>query len=313
MNPATHKIQSNQLEIQAVDHCNLSCASCDKFSPVSPRYAEPLASLIPAMRSLSRVYHVKTLRVMGGEPTLRADLEALLAEARSTGISDSIRVVSNGTLPETFTPAVLSKIDSVELSLYPGFTWPVRELHEFKARLKQHGVKLFLRDTRGFVMAYSERGARDPGLVERLYRTCKSAHQWRCQGLYAGHFFKCSRSLNIDRLLRHDPDFSSGVRITEEDGLLNQLTSYLGDAKNPLPACTFCLGVAGKMITHSQVPRSKWRDAHAGWSEELVDHEALAAHEQNREYGASCLNTDIVSEGFAVDWGYDGSEYYGTL
>ena len=307
------KIQSKALEILAVQHCNLSCASCDHLSPISARHEESITSLLDSLGALSEVYHAQTLRVLGGEPTLRSNLSELLRGIRETGIANTVRIISNGTLLDRFTDEILSLIDSVELSLYPGFELSKDQILPFKEKCRKHNVRLFGRITKFFRVSHSEIGTTDSKLVADIYKTCKIAHERNCQTLNEGVFFLCSRASTLDRELLKDPAFQSGVNIFPKENLFNRLEKYLNSREAPLNACKYCLGVSGKLIPHSQIPRSQWRSMMQVPTEELLDRAALDLGLGGAPVDMACVTPPETMEHLAIDQGYDGSPHLGNL
>src|SRR4051812_10270641 len=85
------KVFTEGLELPIVRHCNLSCRACTHLSPIVPRQCTDPAEIARDLATLSRHYHVRCARVMGGEPLLHPRLIELLTVIRASGIADRIR------------------------------------------------------------------------------------------------------------------------------------------------------------------------------------------------------------------------------
>src|SRR5437016_2453711 len=86
------KVFTDACELPIVRHCNLACRSCTHLSPVLPRHCTDPAEIARDLALLGRHYHVRTARVMGGEPLLHPKLIEILTLLRASGFADRIRV-----------------------------------------------------------------------------------------------------------------------------------------------------------------------------------------------------------------------------
>jgi cyclic pyranopterin phosphate synthase len=282
------KIFSDILEIHASDHCNLSCKACSHLSPISEKFFPPTENLA-ALSVLARHYHARTLRLLGGEPLLRSDLAEFIATIRATKISDSIRLVTNGTLLHKVTPDLLGVIDSIEISFYPNLL-KLEKLREFKKFCEGHQVSLYVRAMNHFRISHSEIGSQDRALVQKIYDSCKIAHRWSSQTYYNGIFFKCSNGPNLDREILKN-NYASGLKISDDAEFFSRLKDYLAPTAKPIAACTHCLGTVGNRISYSQTNRSEWRELHKVKSEELLDYAYLESSLKNLDLNWDCADS----------------------
>jgi len=298
-----NKVFSDALEVKAVDQCNLSCVSCNEMSPISSKKFPDLTEVNKNLKYLANFYHAKTVRVLGGEPLIRKDIVEFVKAIRSSGISDSIRIMSNGSYLDRFTVDLLDVVDSVDISIYPGVNITIDSLYKLKEQCAKYGVDLYVKKTDFFHLAYSEFGTSDQNLINRVYKTCKIVHLWGCQSMYDGHFFKCFTAPNIDRLIHNRTDYPSGLSLQPRDNFFEKLVNYL-NPKELLPACASCLGTVGKKVSHSQVGRSRWRELQNHPSEGLIDYEYLAKSEIKNDWEWEIFEKEF--EGFESGNGIDG-------
>lgn len=240
---------------------------------------------------LSKAMEVQHVRLVGGEPTMHPDLSGIVTAVRESGISKRIRLITNGLLLERASRHLWELVDDIHISCYPGFEPTTKALEYFRQMSHAHGVSLELKYFDFFREPYVEGEASATDITERVYRTCKMAHDWDCHNVYKGHFFKCPQSIFLRRLFQADP-FSDGISI--EDSLLfkTRLADYLLNPK-PLRACSNCLGSVGKLFRHEQVDRSAWREVQRQSLRNVIDFEYLTLLEgEHKEVSNLCVRDE---------------------
>src|SRR4051812_29275394 len=114
-------IHSEAIEINAVRGCNLSCRACSHLSPVlPPRAVVSAESVRRDLTLLARCYHCDHVRILGGEPLLHPDLLGVVRAVRASGITDRVRVVTNGVLLPRQSVDLWDAVDEIHVSVYPG-------------------------------------------------------------------------------------------------------------------------------------------------------------------------------------------------
>lgn len=276
------KIRSTALEVNAAEHCNLSCRSCSHLSPLLPRrFVEP-ATLRHDLSRLARAYSPDAVRLVGGEPLLHPQLLELIAAVRASGITGHVALTTNGTLlwrmPETFWQA----IDSFAVSVYPGRAMTAEQVSHCSRLAQRHGVNLSFTYVERFREQFATRGSGDAALVRRIYETCELAHLWRCHTVADGFFYKCSPAQFLPRVLGTVPGEAArdGLHIEDGPAFRDALLAYL-QASEPLDSCRTCLGSSGRLIPHQQVDRRDWLALQDRSVEELLDLEYLEACERS--------------------------------
>ncbi len=195
------RVLTDGIEVIASHHCNLRCRACAYLSPVRPQTVVDPESLRQDLRTLANHYHASEARVLGGEPLLHPDLVAVLDTVRTSGICDSIQVLTNGLLLHRMTTEFWSTIDAVSVSMYQGHCLDDDAIETIRQTAEDQGVRINFKPFRYFRESYSEVGTPDRALVERIYRTCQMANVWRCHTLWSGHLFRCPQSLFLPTVL----------------------------------------------------------------------------------------------------------------
>jgi organic radical activating enzyme len=266
------RILSRRFEINVAEHCNLSCRSCSHLSPVLPKSFVDPNVVSRDLTMLSRSYHTKVVRLLGGEPLLHPDLPAVLEAVRGSSVSDSIAVVTNGLLLPRLEADFWSAVDAVEVSVYPKRALSPALRERCVAQAARHRVALRFRVCNEFQESYSEVGTDDAELVRRIYTTCNVAHRWRCHNVVDGWFYRCPQSHYIPRVLHcqdNESQHADGIRIDDHPSFLTRLLNYLESPVVP-SACSNCLGTSGRYHPHEQIRRTEFRDRPGAATEQLV-------------------------------------------
>jgi hypothetical protein len=227
------------------------------------------------LTSMATSYHVKVLKLLGGEPLLHPGIVDVIAAARETQVADVIEVWTNGLLLPRADPAFWDAVDSIRISLYPGASLRQHQLEKCIDLARRHRVPLRYRRYETFQESYSEPGTDDPSLVNKIYLTCNNVHRWRCHTVAHGWFYKCAQSYTIPKGMTPDPAAGqaasqpNGIQIDDSPAFQGRLLSYLSSPE-PLPACRNCLGSAGKYVEHQQVRRDGFRSVQCHPTEDLV-------------------------------------------
>ena len=267
-------------EINATDHCNLSCLDCNHASPaMPPKYADPAAVYQDCSR-LAKHCRPRQIRIAGGEPLLHPDFAELLRVLRDSGLSNRLQVVTNGLLLEQMPEQAWELIDAIELSQYPQTALPPEKLELVRRKADQHQIALSVWEHREFHVMFALQGTSDDTLVEKIFRTCWIAQVCGCMSIHEGFIYKCPQSIYIARIV---PDTgltpkSDGLRITDDPDFQARMIRFLA-AEQSLEACRYCLGSVGKRRPHRVTDRQRWLAAHNVPTEELLDYDALQAAE----------------------------------
>ncbi len=265
------RILNRRCEINVADHCNLSCRGCSHLSPVVAKsFADP-GVVGRDLAALARSYHVKVVRLLGGEPLLHPNFVSVAEAVRGSGVCDSIAVVTNGLLLPRMSREFWSAIDAVEVSVYPRRSLSADARQRCEETAREHGVAIRFRVCDEFQESYSETGTDDEGLVSRIFTTCNIAHRWRCHNVIDGWFFRCPQSYYIPKVLGSgsSAERADGIMIEADASFGKRLLAYL-QSPDPPQACANCLGTAGRYEPHEQIRRVEFRERQQAPTEDLV-------------------------------------------
>jgi hypothetical protein len=264
----------NSLEINAVEHCNLSCAGCSHLSPLMRKRNIDPEDVARSLSKLAQVYSAARVKVVGGEPLLHPDLPRLLRVIRDSRIARSVDLCTNGVLLWKMDPKIWTLIDRLEVSLYPGTATARFDLEPLRRRALDHGVALDINAYRSFRASYCEDDDLTPYLAQRVFSSCQIAHHWRCHTLHDGHFFLCPQSLFLPRRLADGDGWKRDGVDVHAPGLHDRLAALLR-RHEPLEACSRCLGTVGKSFPHHQAKRRNWAEDQSGRAEDRLDFRRL--------------------------------------
>jgi organic radical activating enzyme len=287
---ADGRILTDGLEVIIAAHCNLRCRACAYLSPVMPAATVAPAQIQRDLTVLARSYHASEARVLGGEPLLHPDLAAVLHAIRASGVSDTIRVITNGLLLARMPADFWNLADEISVSMYPGRQLDEDAIATAARTAEKHGVRLRLKYFHYFRESYTELGTSDSRLVERIYQTCQMANVWRCNTVLNGHLYRCPQSVFIPSVI-HRLGPGDGLPITDSPAFTGRLLEFL-ESEEPPDACANCLGSVGRLFSHTQAPRAAWRTQQQHHTEELVDWEHLQTLE--REPGTLVRDTSFL-------------------
>lgn len=254
------KIQSNTCEINVTLHCNFSCRGCVHMSPVSPKYNIRPEDALRDLSILAKYYEVRCVGLLGGEPLLHPSLEEIIDSALKSGISNHIKLFTNGVLLKKMKEELWEKIDEIYISLYPGKEISRGEIEECYNKGARYDTEIKLNFADIFFEPFSEMGTENKNLVKRIYDSCLMVNFLRCHTVYEGYFYKCPQALFIPMFLKND-DFPTptidGIKIEEREGFKEYFLNYL-ESDKPLASCKYCTGFVGKRFLYKEISRKEW-------------------------------------------------------
>lgn len=107
------------IETHIVDHCNLKCAGCTHFSPLSNEYYKPLEEYKNEIRQLQKITNgeIGTFRIMGGEPFLHPQALDFCIATRELFPNTSIVIASNGILLNQLSDEIINIYNKYNIAL----------------------------------------------------------------------------------------------------------------------------------------------------------------------------------------------------
>jgi hypothetical protein len=213
------------------------------------------------LAALAQVMRFYRFRFVGGEPLLHRELLAHVEAVRASGIAEEIQVCTNGALLDRTPEAVFAAIDTLTISWYPDPHCDQAKIDRAVEICKRAGTKVGVLKIDEFRRMQVARPFEDRTLVKAIYDTCEIAHTWYCQTFYEGRFYLCSRPLftgpYLAKLGVSAPDFREldGIAL-HEPRLRERLVKALR-SKQPLAACSYCLGTVGRNQPWRQLPSAE--------------------------------------------------------
>ncbi len=266
--PPTH------LELIAVDHCNISCGSCNHASPAVPTWFANPETVFKDFSVLAKNYRPAFVKVIGGEPLLHKKLDEVIRAARASGISNHFTLVTNGILLHKASDALWEDIDEIEISIYPGMDKTMENIVSSREKALSMGKKLTIFKYDKFRETFSSKGTADQELINKIYAACKVANFWGCHAVRDGYIYKCPQSIYIPTISGTQTE-TDRLEIVDDDNFAQTLLDFL-NSTTPLTTCANCAGTAGRLKAHEFLPLEKWHKQINKSSEEIIDYDWLA-------------------------------------
>jgi organic radical activating enzyme len=257
------KIHSSTCEINVAEHCNLSCRGCSHLSPVMDKYFVDPSEVMADLSALAHHYGVDNVRLLGGEPLLHPDLLAVISAVRASAITERVTLVTNGLLLARMPGEIWEAVDTIEISMYPGHSPKPAQYALLEDLARSHAVDLRPTRVDKFRESFTEIHHQDPELTQRIFSSCKVAHQWRCHTVAHGMFYRCPQSYFLPKLLGDRIGGGSdvdGLKIEDDDAFGDRLVIFL-NSEDPPESCANCLGTAGRLVDHVQIRRKDFMGA----------------------------------------------------
>jgi len=281
------RIFSDALEVEVADQCNLACRACSHLSPVAPNKILDVSELERDLSVLATCLHASLFRLVGGEPLLHPQLSEVARVVRASGIADKIVLLTNGLLLNRAPGQLWDTLDRVEIYVYPGREARQSDLERLRRASASRKLEVAVKRIQVFRESYSELPFEDTKLVQRIYNTCRMSYAVGCCAVHHGYFYRCAQAHAIPARAGKPPVWKAeadGVKLDNPDTLFERLSAYLANP-SPLLACRHCLGTAGKLFRHEQVPRAEWRNRQRVGPQELIDRGALFCEEHMGRVG----------------------------
>jgi organic radical activating enzyme len=256
----TDKYQIESFAVLLTEHCNLACDACDHLAPYYKKGPTTTADIDVIRRDLTalgEVLHTKNVRVSGGEPLLHPQLVKILKLIRSTGITDTIKLISNGLLLHRAPPEMWSLIDHFSTTVYPvKYQYKVEEIQEI-CRANNVTCEIQPREEMRITQIVSKN--EDADLVQSIYDHCPMKRI--LTGVHKGKFYICPPSVHLElhrKLLglSSEPADLDGVPIHDNPNLREEIAQAM-ESRTPLKSCSYCVTVFGRKFDIVPTVRQK--------------------------------------------------------
>lgn len=108
------------VRISITDRCNLRCFYCTNYKNFVPFKHEEVLTYEEILKIITvlRDFGIKKVRITGGEPLVRKDVDKLLLEIKKIEGIERLTLTTNGTLLTRYLEAIeMAKVDAVNVSL----------------------------------------------------------------------------------------------------------------------------------------------------------------------------------------------------
>lgn len=244
------KIISKACELNLAYHCNLNCTSCSHISNKMEPFFLDKNQISNDLKILLQAYSPQTIRLLGGEPLLHPDFLDIIKGIRQLNFEGKISVITNGMLLNRMSDEFWANLDEVHISRYPQVKLKDEDIQNYTNKANDYGVELIIKYFNYFRISYSEIGSTDKELVNRIYSSCQITHIWECHNVDQGYFYKCPQSIFLPKIIQSLRPEQDRIKISPENDFKDTLLRFLRSSL-PLNACTYCLGSAGKLISHN--------------------------------------------------------------
>ena len=255
-----NKVLSDTLEANICHHCINSCVSCSHFSPINKPYFVTPESLKKDLRDMSKIFHSERFVILGGEPLLHPQILEMIDIAKESGVSDTVEVLTNGTILGRQTDEFWEKVQAVRISLYEG-KLSQAQIAGFHATAQKHGRFLEILPQKRFLKVWYKKPFEGEAIREN-FRTCE--YRQRCFTIQDGYFFLCPQSWQIPNIFRGQPFNTEGFKVDGKTA--DELWSFI-KREEPFKSCDIC--------ANGWSPTSKWSDWRECDRKEWLDESAI--------------------------------------
>ncbi len=237
--PYEERRELDYMEFHAADHCNLNCKNCSMFSalvdgPVFADYRETAEGL----RKLKTFFtHIKTIRILGGEPLLNPELFRYLYLVREVYPHTDIRVITNGILvPKMGEELIQALVDVSASFIVTGYPALAGSLDDMADHLRRKGIRHVVSPTvHEFQKIYNAAGDSDP---VKVFSQCN----WRgtCANLKGHRISACFVPFvfpYLERAFQLEHPEDETIDLFEEGLTVRKIRERMN---SPMDICRFC-------------------------------------------------------------------------
>lgn len=251
-------------EVSLADHCNLSCKSCNHFSPIAK---EKFLNTDIFQRDCQRIAELsdgklEKIRFMGGEPLLHQNIIDILNIGSKYFPNAAFTIATNGILllkqTDEFWKTCHQNNTQIEISNYP-VNLNRKEINRLSA---QHQVKMIWLNQYTKAEWWSIKldltGCQDN---KNSFKLCRMSNN--TTNLYESKLYPCPTIAHAQHLNHY---FNEHFVVTEDDYIdiykaksINEILDFLC---KPVPFCRYC-NIKNKNIIkwgHSKKERKEWID-----------------------------------------------------
>jgi organic radical activating enzyme len=246
------KIELEQLEVSAVNHCINHCAGCNHFSPMAKPYEMPVEMLQRDLEAIGKVVTVGKFAILGGEPLLHKKIDEFIEVAQQSGIAKVVSIVTNGQLLERMSERFWRTIKKLEIDVYPNKMSP-EQVARIKEKCREYGIDWLIAPQSQFYKSCSQPG-QSPEKIQARFDRCPTRKKCFC--VDDGYFFRCPQASLIPKMFLGLDRTVDGLSL--KDLTVEKLQTFLNE-KTAFKSCARC------SVEEQYIP---WHEAYGDWLEE---------------------------------------------
>ena len=229
----------SQVEFHLVDHCNLNCACCNHFTPVTPEYFFSIEDIVSDFKKLKKIFdNIGKIFILGGEPLLHPDLTELFEPLRKIYPKSEIVIITNGILLEKMGENFWSALKKYNIALSMT-KYPIKvDYEKFIQKCDMLGIKSYFFNASRFRMKKMNLDPEGRSDKNCAFNKC---HEKKCHFLRDSKLYVCTAIPNIPFLNRH---FGLNFEITKRDYIdldkIKSATRINAIFKQPVDFCRYC-------------------------------------------------------------------------
>lgn len=261
-----YKNKLHYIDLHIIDGCNLNCARCYKFAPLSKGLGiVNKEQTLKDLKQLSTIEpNLKGISIIGGEPLISPDIIDYMYETRKLFPNTDITIITNGLaipkLPKEFFTALISNNIMLAISKYfeeSFYKDIIKVLKKNKcqdryvfSQIKDLGCCMFLQ------MNLDETGSQNP---KEIWDKCSTKND--CVVLKDGKLWSCAASCMKYILNNY---FKTNLTDYPEDGISiynNTYKDIIKFLKTPKKGCRYCtedIYNAMYFPEHTSYNKSEW-------------------------------------------------------
>lgn len=237
------------LNIHLVNHCDLNCAGCDHFSPLSSEWYENINNFNMLINRMSELFSnkIKQISLLGGEPLLHPDIIEFCRVVRIYFPNCELLIKTNGLIlsnkEDSFYYNISKYNPTILISEYPVNI----DIDNIKNMCNKHNVRLTLRNRSEFThLNLTENN----NLNKNKYYDCtysgvvgNKCYYYPCTQLNTnGDFYFCTIPANICFFNNY---FNTNFEVVENDDYVNiykieDANIILKKLEQPMNFCGYC-------------------------------------------------------------------------
>jgi MoaA/NifB/PqqE/SkfB family radical SAM enzyme len=252
--PNLNRLKQRKLlrfDVHITDHCNLNCAGCEHFSPLSEIKYLDIKTYEKDCIRLNKLTNgiIDDIALLGGEPLLNPYIIDFMKITRKyfpicerVGGGGVIRIITNGTLlvqqPEMFWEACKENNIEIYISVYP-----VKVNYFYiKEKTDKYGIKLTfwgnpIEQSKDWRKCRIDITGRQNPWISNFF--CYASNG--CFQLANGKIYKCWRIAYIHYF---NKAFDEDLKVSENDYIdiykIDNIEELLKKIRKPVPFCRYC-------------------------------------------------------------------------